>query len=408
MSLGPWTPATAYRTVSTLGRWWSVRVPAEVAGGRGAASRALAHLAAWFGAAIRVGLGLAAAMAALLDADEPGVVRPLVIGVVLLTLGWLASFAWVALVRGLWWPVVTVDLAWTAVLCAGQGALVGQEALSPGTGWVAATAAASLVVVNLAWRPRAAVPAGGVVLAAYLAGAVAADQVNAGVVQVGMLGVQLAVAAVLMWLVRRAGRAADDALTGYHDAERAAAVDRARRAVEREENLRLHDTVLATLTMVGTGSVETSTEALRRQAHADLAVLTGDRPSTPDPRTGVRLDELLRTVAAEVALEVDLRAPPHVVPAPVGEAFAGACGQALVNVANHARTDRAVVALVSAGGRTTVSIVDSGTGFDPTHVRSHRFGVSEGIVGRMRRAGGDADIDSTPGAGTTVWLRWPR
>ncbi|WP_036728584.1 ATP-binding protein, partial [Patulibacter minatonensis] len=55
-------------------------------------------------------------------------------------------------------------------------------------------------------------------------------------------------------------------------------------------------------------------------------------------------------------------------------------------------------------GRVEVFVRDRGRGFDPAAVPADRRGVSESIVGRMRRAGGRATIHSSPGEGTEVEL----
>jgi len=51
---------------------------------------------------------------------------------------------------------------------------------------------------------------------------------------------------------------------------------------------------------------------------------------------------------------------------------------------------------------------DRGSGFDPGTVPSDRRGVRESIVGRMERAGGRADIRSSPGGGTEVAIEIAR
>ncbi|WP_280275371.1 sensor histidine kinase [Nocardia wallacei] len=57
----------------------------------------------------------------------------------------------------------------------------------------------------------------------------------------------------------------------------------------------------------------------------------------------------------------------------------------------------------------TVRIDDDGIGFDPRRVPADRLGIRQSIVERMRRLpGGDAVVESHPGSGTTVVLRWAR
>ena len=54
----------------------------------------------------------------------------------------------------------------------------------------------------------------------------------------------------------------------------------------------------------------------------------------------------------------------------------------------------------------TITVSDDGRGFDPEHTGASRYGVSGSIITRMRDAQGQARIDSSPGAGTTVTLSW--
>jgi signal transduction histidine kinase len=58
-------------------------------------------------------------------------------------------------------------------------------------------------------------------------------------------------------------------------------------------------------------------------------------------------------------------------------------------------------------GAIQVQVGDAGSGFEPATVPTERLGVRVSIVERMSSAGGHADVESSPGAGTTVTLRWP-
>jgi signal transduction histidine kinase len=84
--------------------------------------------------------------------------------------------------------------------------------------------------------------------------------------------------------------------------------------------------------------------------------------------------------------------------------------EALRNAARHGggapirvlaeTTDEPVRAVV-------VWVRDDGPGFDPATIDPERRGVRDAIVGRMRAVGGDARIDTAPGAGTEVVLTLP-
>jgi signal transduction histidine kinase len=53
-----------------------------------------------------------------------------------------------------------------------------------------------------------------------------------------------------------------------------------------------------------------------------------------------------------------------------------------------------------------VAIVDQGKGFDPD-LTERGYGIRHSILARMIEIGGTATVDSHPGEGTRVDLRWP-
>ena len=54
-----------------------------------------------------------------------------------------------------------------------------------------------------------------------------------------------------------------------------------------------------------------------------------------------------------------------------------------------------------------VTVTDRGQGFNQTTTRMG-VGLTQSIMARMSEAGGLAMVDSEPGQGTTVEMRWPR
>jgi signal transduction histidine kinase len=61
---------------------------------------------------------------------------------------------------------------------------------------------------------------------------------------------------------------------------------------------------------------------------------------------------------------------------------------------------------VRAGG-CVIEIADNGVGFDRRDVPLERLGLRVSIEERMAGAGGAAEIESSPGQGTTVTVAWP-
>jgi signal transduction histidine kinase len=77
----------------------------------------------------------------------------------------------------------------------------------------------------------------------------------------------------------------------------------------------------------------------------------------------------------------------------------------MVNASRHGGGTVSVYLEVS-DGRAEVFVKDRGPGFDPQSVPADRLGVRESIIGRMKRHGGTAVINSSAD-GTEVRLRLP-
>ena len=81
------------------------------------------------------------------------------------------------------------------------------------------------------------------------------------------------------------------------------------------------------------------------------------------------------------------------------------CLEALQNVAKYARATKATVRLSQANGSLTFEVTDDGVGFDPV-AASHGTGL-QGIADRLASLGGELDVRSAPGDGTTIAGRLP-
>ncbi|MEK6234946.1 MAG: PAS domain-containing sensor histidine kinase, partial [Planctomycetales bacterium] len=80
--------------------------------------------------------------------------------------------------------------------------------------------------------------------------------------------------------------------------------------------------------------------------------------------------------------------------------------ESLNNIRQHGQVDHASVQLTEENGELRVFIRDQGVGFDPQRVSSERFGL-RGICERARLFGGTAVIESAPGKGTSIEVRFP-
>ena len=89
-------------------------------------------------------------------------------------------------------------------------------------------------------------------------------------------------------------------------------------------------------------------------------------------------------------------------------ALVSAAREAVVNAAKHAGAPQVQVYAEVEPALATVFVRDRGLGFDPDAVPADRYGLSESVVGRVTRAGGQARVRSAPGEGTEIRLEVPR
>jgi PAS domain S-box-containing protein len=117
--------------------------------------------------------------------------------------------------------------------------------------------------------------------------------------------------------------------------------------------------------------------------------------------------------ARRAGLEFNLAlSPPETRPTPAVEATCFRVAQeALTNVIRHAHARRVDVELGVAGGALQLLVRDDGRGFDVGDARKRATrGESQGLLSMQERvalAGGELEIDSTPGRGTAVRARFP-
>lgn len=192
-------------------------------------------------------------------------------------------------------------------------------------------------------------------------------------------------------------------------AERLAAQTKQAAAQARLEHFRvLHDTVLATLTVIGRGGLEHSPEQVRERCarEADLVrrLMVTDEQAPPRTLTQ-RLGEVVKEAQA-LGMRVHLRDDATDVPDGVAEAVGGAVREALNNVLLHAGVRTAWLTVLRDGqDGLLVRIVDRGAGFEVGH--GGGFGLSFSVAERMRAIGGASRVSSAPGDGTCVELVWP-
>lgn len=204
-----------------------------------------------------------------------------------------------------------------------------------------------------------------------------------------------------------------------HEAERLASELEAQ---QRQDARVLHDTVLATLSLLAHSGVGVGPSALRQQAGDDARLLRQLRlgapldsgstalfsPDAPDDELGTTF-EAVRQRFARMGLDVNWHGAGQLaLPRETLDALIGALGECLENVRRHAGVNEADVTVTDDDRTVRAMVTDTGRGFEPEAVDGARLGYAESVVGRLHTVGGRARIFSSPGSGTTVMLEVPK
>ncbi|MFD4243519.1 sensor histidine kinase [Streptomyces sp. NPDC058525] len=215
---------------------------------------------------------------------------------------------------------------------------------------------------------------------------------------------------VMWWYLRRQGRLLDDANARALAAE----AHKARYAERLEHHRALHDTVLATLTTLAAGGIDANAPRVRERCGREAAYLRRLIQQTADEDHHREIGEALEEAVSSVeSLQLRVTAQyhdlPHV-PPEVAAAFGDAAREALNNVRRHAGTGHAYLTATrgtDGRGGAVVTVVDRGPGFDPERYLPG-LGLRGSVCARMAEVGGLATVDTAPGEGVRVELRWPR
>ncbi len=89
-------------------------------------------------------------------------------------------------------------------------------------------------------------------------------------------------------------------------------------------------------------------------------------------------------------------------------ALAQAAGEAMTNAAKHSGASKISVYVEVTADVAEVYVGDGGRGFDQDNIEGDGRGITDSILARMQRHGGEAKIISEPGEGTEVQLTMPR
>lgn len=212
----------------------------------------------------------------------------------------------------------------------------------------------------------------------------------------------------------------------YEQAERVAVLEeRQRIAAEMHDGLTqtlsyLHLQVDQVSELVAVGQKEDALSALGRIREALVGAVDEVRANIADlsasPAPPQSLPELLAETVQETggdqAIELvvgdpkleDLRVMPD-----VAEQVRRIVQEAVTNACRHTGASRIQMRLQQVEDEAVIVVEDDGRGFDPDQTPAdgrHHFGLST-MQARAARVGGRLDVESAPGRGTRVTLRWP-
>ncbi|WP_372984170.1 ATP-binding protein [Microbacterium sp.] len=219
----------------------------------------------------------------------------------------------------------------------------------------------------------------------------------------------------LGWMFRSVAAGVDEAraraVASYAGAAAAAAAEEERAAM----SALMHDSVLAALIAAERAegdraqdlAVGMAREALTRLANTEAAVA---QEGSDEPVGAAQIVVELRRALSELGADaiVEERGGVGLIPGRAARALVLAARQALGNAVTHAG-GRGLHILVEGRGDEgiTVTISDTGPGFDIGAIGADRLGIRASIFARMAGVAGTAEIDSRE-CGTTVTLGWER
>jgi uncharacterized protein YidB (DUF937 family) len=322
---------------------------------------------------------------------------------------------WVRVAHGL------VSVVYLAALITWPFEVIDPDAVSRGNHWLYSLLTVGTATAAIAFSTRVAgiylfaVPiVYGIVRATPAGGGATPLQACLDVIYAIILG---GAVMIIVTMLRQAAASVDNAqataLDRYGHAVRQHATE-----VERVQvDAIVHDSVLTTLLTAARAYTPeamalSATNAGNAIEHLHAAALV-----VPDDGTTVRLRDVAKRIQDAAALmspSIELRLRdigPRSMPVQAAEAVYSATIQAMVNSLQHAGKGPTVQRWLSMYGvgidGIQVEVGDTGAGFMLSTVPTERLGVRVSIIERVAGAGGSAEIDSAPGEGTIVTIRWP-
>jgi signal transduction histidine kinase len=185
--------------------------------------------------------------------------------------------------------------------------------------------------------------------------------------------------------------------------------ERARQEERAEMAAHLHDSVLQTLALIQRTEDPKRMVTLARGQERELRRWLYDRaPEAGTSALSVVLQSTVDRLEADFDIPIELVVAGGDVEGDLVGPLVAATGEAIANAAKHSGAPKVSVYAEVSADTVDVWVADQGKGFDVGTVDRDRRGISDSIVGRMRRHGGAVVITSEVGEGTEVHLHMER
>ena len=280
--------------------------------------------------------------------------------------------------------------------------------MHPMLGWYFVIAAAAAVVLTRRWCFTFVVALAPLLV---MVNATAIGELQFVSVEDAILDMatNLATIGALTWLLRLAETSDASGARQRAQAVELAAQQASTRA-QHEANSFIHDHILSALIAIANGLPDRA--ALRGSARQALDSLSAGTAVASPVAARTLLNDVagcLAAMAGDIRTDVVLSRE-HEIPPEVAQAITEATLEAVRNSLRHAgNKDTPVmrtVTLTSDACGVSIEVNDNGCGFDPAAAGCGRHGVSGSIIARMQDVDGHATVDSAPGEGACITLRW--
>ena len=191
-----------------------------------------------------------------------------------------------------------------------------------------------------------------------------------------------------------------------------------RTEITREATMNVHDTLLATLSALSLAKPGSAQPVLRQNAEKQLANLhtanwVGHNLVHDHIPDNSMWTEALLDVIDEIeqtGLQVNMTGQADAMnklSENMADALLAALKQCLTNVQRHSGQSSAEVVVLATEESVTVTVIDSGIGFDKDAVPEDRLGLRLSVYRRIEDASGTVNVWTGPGLGTAVMLKVP-